>query len=172
MGSMTSTSSFPLDEAGVSPQIGQKDRPSLDGNGLPEVKSTSVQNTPEFEPANVPSVTSAEDEVEDVLPRSTTPEDTLLKSTIAVTMTEIPSTEGTFEINVSSFVTADEKIADWSAVEDREPATDIIYTDRTTTDDDLQGTTYVKSEIVEGNEEIEMRAEDLKGDEVKQDKIQ
>ena len=172
MGSMTSSSSFPLDEANVSPQIARTSSPSLDGNGLPEVKSTPVQDIPAFEPENLPSVASAADEVEDVLSKSLTPQDTLLKSMISVTVTEIPSTEGTFEINVSSTVTADEKNAEWSASEDRAPDTEIIYTDGATTDEELLRTTYVKSEIVEGNEEIEMMAEDLKRDEVYQDKIQ
>ena len=169
---MTSSSSFPPDEAGDSPQIAQTSNPSPDESSIPAAKSTPVQDTPEYVPANVPSVTSATDEVEDVLPRSITPQGTLLKSMISVTVTEIPSTEGTFEINVSSLVTADEKNAEWSATEDRTPDTEIIYTDRTTADEDLLRTTYVKSEIVEGNEEIELSPEDLKGNKVNQDKIQ
>ena len=171
MGSMTSSSSFPLGEASVSPQIAQTSNPSPDAS-IPAAKPTPVQDTPEFEPENLPSVASAADEVEDVQSRSITPEDTLLKSMISVTVTEIPSTEGAFELNVSSLVTADEKNAEWRVAEDREPDTEIIYTDGATTDEDLLRTTYVKSEIVEENEEIEMRTEDLKRDEVYQDKIQ
>ena len=160
---VTSSSIFPLEEAGVSPEIAQTNNPSPDGSGLPAVKSASVQDTPTFELKDMQSVTSAADEVENVLSRSITPPDILIKSMIADTVTERPSREGTFEINVSSSVTADEKTAQWSAPEDKASAT--------TTYEDPLGTAYVKSEIVEGNEELEMSAEDLKQDEVYQDKI-
>ena len=169
--SITSSSSIPLEEAGVSPEKTQTNNPSRDGSGLPAVKSTSVQDTPTFEPEDMRSVTSAADEVEHVLSRSITPPDTVLKSMISDTATERPSREGAFEINVSSSVTADEKTAQWSAAEDKTSATEIIYIDGTTTYEDPLGTAYVKSEIVEGNEELEMSAEDLKQDEVYQDKI-
>ena len=168
---VTSSSIFPLEEAGVSPEIAQTNNPSPDGSGLPAVKSASVQDTPTFELKDMQSVTSAADEVENVLSRSITPPDILIKSMIADTVTERPSREGTFEINVSSSVTADEKTAQWSAPEDKASATEIIYTEGTTTYKDPLGTAYVKSEIVEGNEELEMSAEDLKQDEVYQDKI-
>ena len=170
--SITSSSTFPLEETGVSPQMSQTDNPSLVESSLPAVKSASVQDTSKFEPEDMKSIHSAADDVENVLSRSITPPDTLLKSMISDTVTEIPSTEGTFEINISSLVTADEKTAQWSAPEDKASAGEIIYTDGTITDEDLLRTAYVKSEIVEGNEELEIRAEDLKRDEVYQDKIQ